>query len=337
MKLAASSRCPCGGASGVVLLAASLILAACGFARSTLPEPSPTARSIKMTGTPTHPSTLSAPENPSPTSTVTPVPCDPSKGDYCLEDAFFIFRPPIAPPGTDRIDRGYPYGSTEEGTRDPHHGVEFYNGSGTPVLAAADGTVYFAADDATQKFSPWSGFYGNIVVLQHPLSVSPFKTLYTLYAHLSKIDVSTGQSVSAGEKIGEVGLTGTASGSHLHFEVRVDPNDYASTLNPELWLVPHPGNGTLALGAIDQSGRPIFMTFDVQAYPDRNLPATAAFQVEAYNPETVNPRDPWSEIAALGDQPAGLYRVTLIWEGVLYEKWVEIHPGKLTRVIFVVK
>jgi murein DD-endopeptidase MepM/ murein hydrolase activator NlpD len=337
MKLVASSGCPCRGASGFVLLAASLILAACGSGLPALPEPSPTAQPATATRTFSLPSTDIAPGEQSPTSTATPVPCDPSRVDYCLEDAFFIFHPPIAPPGTDRIDRGYPYGSTQGGTRVPHHGVEFYNGSGTPVLAATAGTVYFAADDATRKFSPWFGFYGNIVVLQHPLSVSPFKSLYTLYAHLSKIDVSAGQSVSAGEKIGEVGLTGTATGSHLHFEVRVDPNDYASTLNPELWLVPHPGNGTLALGAVDQSGAPIFTAFDVQSYPDRNLPATAAFQVEAYNPETVNSRDPWGEIAALGDQPAGLYRVTLIWEAVLYEKWVEIQPGRLTRVIFMVK
>jgi murein DD-endopeptidase MepM/ murein hydrolase activator NlpD len=232
------------------------------------------------------------------------------------------------------VDRGYPYGSTEGGKRDPHHGVEFNNGSGTPVLAAADGMVYYAGDDTTRKFSPWSGFYGNIVVLEHSLSVAPFKILYTLYAHLSKIDVRIGQVVTAGERIGEVGLTGTASGSHLHFEVRVDPNDYASTLNPELWLVPHLGNGTLALLASDKSGTTIFPSFHVQTYPDRNQPATAAYQLDAISPDTVNARDPWNEIAALGDQPAGWYRITVIRAGILYEKWVKIETGKLTLVMF---
>ena len=280
---------------------------------------------------------MSVIEEPDPTSTVTPIPCSPPVADYCVEDAFFIFQLPIAPPGTDRVDLGYPYGSTEDGTRNPHHGVEFNTGSGTPVLAAADGTDYYAGDDSSRIFSPWPGFYGNIIILEHSLSGAPFETLFTLYAHLSKVDVCNGQVVTAGERIGEVGLTGTASGSHLHFEVRVDPNDYGSTLNPELWLVPHPGNGTLALLATDKAGVTIFPSFNVQVYPDRNRPSTARYQVDAYKLETVNPRDPWSEIAALGDQPAGWYRVTVISAGVLYERWVEIRSGKLTRVVFMVK
>jgi hypothetical protein len=272
-----------------------------------------------------------------PTFTTIHNPCDPSVADYCAEDAYFAFQPPINPPGIDNIDRSYPYGSTKGGTRDPHHGVEFYNASGTPILAAADGMVYYAGDDTARKFSPWSGFYGNIVVLEHPLSGAPFDSLYTLYAHLSTINVSIGQIVYAGEKIGEVGLTGTASGSHLHFEVRIDPNDYGSTLNPELWLEPHPGNGTLALLATDKAGVMIFLSFNVQYFPDRNKPATAAHQVDAYAPETVIARDPWKEIAAIGDQPSGWYRVTFLWSGVLHERWVEIQPGKLTFVKFMVK
>ena len=344
MKPVRPSPPPLGKAVAFVILAASLILAACGKAAtpvsSPLPPASPSATLSTLTRTPlpTSPSTSTpTPLPPTATSTATPIPCDPSGTDYCLENGYFIFQPPISPPGTDGIDRGYPFGSTEGGTREPHHGVEFYNASGTPVLAAAGGTVYYAGDDTTRKFSPWSGFYGNIVVLQHPLSGAPFEILYTLYAHLSKLDVTSGQSVLAGEKIGEVGLTGTASGSHLHFEVRVDPNDYSSALNPELWLIPHPGNGTLALLTTDQTGARIFPTFNVQYYPDRTKPEAEHFQVDAYALETVNPRDPWGEIAALGDQPAGSYRVTFQWAGVLYEKWVDIQPGKLTRVMFVVK
>jgi hypothetical protein len=337
MKFATFSPCSSRRTIGFTLMAASLILAACGSALVTAPSPASTPQLSRSTDTPSPALPLETPEVSSPTSTATSAPCDPSSADFCIEPAYFVFQPPIAPPGTDSVDRGYPYGSTEGGTRDPHHGVEFYNGSGTPVLAAADGTVYYSGDDITRKFSPWSGFYGNIVVLRHSLSAAPFKTLYTLYAHLSKIDVGIGQVVTAGEKIGEVGLTGTASGSHLHFEVRVDLDVYASTLNPELWLVPHPGNGTLALLATGESGSIIFPSFTVQFYPDRNKPAVAAYQVDAYNPETVNLRDPWKEIAALGDLPAGLYRITLIWAGVLYEKWVQIQPGSLTRAIFVVK
>ncbi len=323
-----------------VLVAASLILAACGNAATAAPSPSPTAPRPTATSPPSPTSTrISSPQGtPAPTSTATHIPCAPSAADYCIEDAYFVFQRPIVPPGTDSIDRGYPYGSTEGETRDPHHGVEFYNASGTPVLAAADGTVYYAGDDTARKFSPWSGFYGNIVVLEHPLPRMPFDRLYTLYAHLSKIDVSSGQTVTAGEIIGEVGLTGTALGSHLHFEVRVDPNDYGSTLNPELWLVPHPGNGTMAFQFLDKSGMPIHpLENKVQYIPDPNHPSAADYYPEVYSFESLISTSPFQETAVLGDLPAGLYRVTFLWEGVLYERWVEIQPGKLTRVMFVVK
>jgi hypothetical protein len=197
--------------------------------------------------------------------------------------------------------------------------------------------VYYCGDDMVRKFSPWSGFYGNIILIEHPLAEGPFGKLYTLYAHLSKIEVNPGQIVSKGDVVGKVGMTGTAFGNHLHFEVRVDPNNYASTLNPELWLVPHPGNGALALLATDKTGQMIFPSFNIQFFPDRNKPATSAFQLEAYTLETTNTSNPWKEVAAIGDLHPGWYRVTLMWDGILYEKWVEIQPGKLTRSQFSMK
>ena len=315
-------------------MATSLTLAACGNAAMAAPSPSPTAPLPTGTSPPSPTST----RTPAPTSTATPIPCAPSAADYCIEDAYFVFQRPIVPPGTDSIDRGYPYGSTEGGAHDPHHGVEINNASGTPVLAAADGTVYYAGDDTARKFSPWPGFYGNIVVLKHPLSGAPFDRLYTLSAHLSKIDVSIGQTVTAGEKIGEVGSTGTAFGSHLHFEVRVEPNDYGSTLNPELWLVPHPGNGTMAFQFLDKSGISIYpLEIKVQYIPDPNHPSVADYYPEVYSFEPLISTSPFQETAVLGDLPAGRYRITFLWADVLYERWVEIQPGKLTRVMFVVK
>jgi murein DD-endopeptidase MepM/ murein hydrolase activator NlpD len=256
---------------------------------------------------------------------------------YCLYDGYFVLQRPIAQPGNDSVDRAYPYGSTEGGTRDPHHGVEFENASGTPVLAAADGTVVYAGEDKTTLFSPWPDFYGNLVVVKHDLPDTPFGTLYTLYAHLSKVDVSTGQSVMAGQKIGEVGRTGTAEGSHLHFEVRLEAQDYGSTLNPELWLVPHPGDGLLALRAMDETGTLLRISPNVQYYPDKSQPAAWGIQPEPYAPETTNARSPWQEIAAVGDLPAGQYRLAFVWLGVVYERWVQIESGKLTVVTFVIK
>jgi hypothetical protein len=318
-------------------LAASIILAACSNPASGTILPTPTNPLPTESTIPQSTSTPTVPQQTEPAATVTPDACSPESTDYCVVDAFFVFQIPIAPPGTDTIDRYYPYGGTEGGTRDPHHGVEFYNGSGTPVLAAANGTVYFAGNDKSQLFSPWANFYGNLIILKHGLPGTPFDTLYTLYAHLSKEDVTEGQSVTTGEKIGEVGSSGSAEGSHLHFEVRVEASDYSSTLNPELWLKPHSGNGTLAIEVLDNIVKNVFPTFSVQYYPNRNELATREFGVQSYAPETVNPLNPWGEIASLGDQPAGWYRITFLWAGAWIERWVEIQPGKLTRVAFTVK
>jgi murein DD-endopeptidase MepM/ murein hydrolase activator NlpD len=91
-----------------------------------------------------------------------------------------------------------------------HHGIDFAAPTGTPVRAVGDGTVEFAG---TQ-----SG-YGNIVILKHRTNQE------TAYAHLSRIDVKVGQSVSQSQTLGAVGSTGWATGPHLHFEFRVN-GDY---------------------------------------------------------------------------------------------------------------
>jgi murein DD-endopeptidase MepM/ murein hydrolase activator NlpD len=312
------------------ILAASLVLAACSSG-----TPLPSAPVSPSPAKPS-PSSTSSTKSPSAslTPTSTPAPCDPRQAETCIIVAPFPFQLPIAAPGNDRIDRNYTYGSTEGGTREPHHGVEFENPSGTPVRAAAGGTVYYAGDDSTRLFSPWVDFYGNLVVLEHRLTGEPFAKLYTLYAHLSKIDVSRGQAMQAGETLGEVGLSGMAVGSHLHFEVRIIPEDYYSTLNPELWLQPHTGNGSLLIQAADSSGENIAPTFNLQYFPDRTKPAAANFEVDAYAGETVNLLDTWDEVAATGDQPAGWYRITFYWKGTFYERWVDVRPGLLTQTSF---
>ena len=74
--------------------------------------------------------------------------------------------------------------------------------------------------------------------------------LYTLYGHLSEIDVQVGQQVTAGQQIGKVGQAGIATGSHLHFEVRLGENTYQASRNPELWLTPHLDANGQPMGAI---------------------------------------------------------------------------------------
>ena len=92
----------------------------------------------------------------------------------------------------------------------------FFAGHSGIDMAAPEGTPVYAANGGPVLFSGWTAGdnYGNAVVLAHGAALS------TLYAHLSSINVSCGQQVSAGQVIGTVGTTGNSTGPHLHFEIR---------------------------------------------------------------------------------------------------------------------
>lgn len=240
---------------------------------------------------------------------------------------------PISEGLTRMIDRSYPYGSTGGGIYDPHHGVEFLNRHGTPVLAAQEGEVAFAGMDDVIKLGPYWGFYGNTVVLLHPDLLGDGEDIFTLYAHLSEIHVDVGDRVTVGQVIGKVGGTGAAYGPHLHFETRVGTNEYAHTSNPVVWFAPldddqHPGTASLAGWITDRGGNPvpefsltlekISSTGGVEAY----------FYPMTYYTVGMNGHPMLEENFAISDIPAGDYRLAFIY-GQLYEFFITLEPGSL--------
>jgi murein DD-endopeptidase MepM/ murein hydrolase activator NlpD len=116
--------------------------------------------------------------------------------------------------GTRRIFNGEP--------RSPHPGLDLRGGTGEPVAAAGSGTVVIAGD-----------FYysGNLVIVDHGGG------LFTLYAHLSEVNVEEGQSVAQGDIVGLVGATGRVTGSHLHWGAKIGnrPFDPMALVDAELF------------------------------------------------------------------------------------------------------
>ncbi len=335
--------------SRILLLIALAVLSACSIAPA--PEQTPLATvSVTETAAPSQtppapgatstPSAAAAPSA-TPTAEILVVSEACTASPVCYLDGHFLFQRPVPLTGPHSIERSYPYGSTQDGKREVHHGVEFYNPQGTPVLAAAAGQVVFAGDDALPR-PPGEGgplawvtsFYGNVIVLEHWLGGEMF---YTLYGHLDSVGVSAGQRVAAGEPIGEVGASGTAIGSHLHFEIRRGVNDYFSTRNPELWLLPLEGTGVLAGRIVDGRGSLVKGLVNVQRIENGTFNPLSVGSALTYAPIGVNGDDALQETFALGEIPAGEYRLSLVHYGIVYEQVVKIEPGRLTFVNFLVK
>jgi murein DD-endopeptidase MepM/ murein hydrolase activator NlpD len=106
--------------------------------------------------------------------------------------------------------------------RSPHSGADFNSATGTPIKSPSAGRVVLAGDRY---------YTGNTVMIDHGLQ------LFSLFAHLSEIQVKVGDTVAAGDVLGKVGATGRVTGPHLHWSVRlngarVDPLSLLSMLGP---------------------------------------------------------------------------------------------------------
>lgn len=136
--------------------------------------------------------------------------------------------------GGGKVSKSRVFSEQENGITNPyagsaHTGVDlgWHTDAHTPVIAHSDGKVVMVQTGYGQDMSlTGNASYGNLVKIKHP------NGYYTLYAHLSHVDVKKGQQVKQGQKIGNMGKSGRSDGEHLHFEVHntsdhyIDPTPY---------------------------------------------------------------------------------------------------------------
>ncbi len=216
----------------------------------------------------------------------------------------------------------YPYGSSGQGWR-VHHGIDLPNRIGQEIKAAGNGRVIWAGESPTREVTE-DGFelyaaYGKFVVIEHDFSWRG-QRVWTLYAHMSAIVAQEGDFVETGDVIGLVGVTGSVTGPHVHFEVRIGRNSYYSTRNPMLWMAPYIEHGVVAGQVMDAEGNLIDNVLVQLNSPTQVFDRTTTY-INPYdgvaNPNgnrtwNVVPDEIWNENFVFGDVPAGEYEVVIL-------------------------
>ncbi len=243
------------------------------------------------------------------------------------------FDRPIEPAeGNPYIDQTYRYGSTMGGNFQQHQGVEFNNPAGTPVHAIGDGVVIYAGKAEAGA---------NTVAIRHDRRWEG-QYVFSVYYHNTSLDVSVGQHVTAGQVVSHVGNTGRATNDHLHLEVHVSPSADSAlvvdpeqrfpphTVNPQLWIHPMPGTGTVAGRVVDAAGRPV---------PGAHVhglvlgePAETPFSFAETYQDKAHPDPAYDENFAVGDVPAGNYLLGVEVAGAIVWRTVTVAAGKVTWV-----
>ncbi len=242
---------------------------------------------------------------------------------------------PFRPPAQVWASPYYPYGSNGDGRYLVHHGADFPNPEGTPILAGAEATVVFAGPDTREVLGPWAHFYGRAVVLRLTRQYQG-RPVYVLYGHVRRTFVRKGDRVHQGQVIAEVGQEGIAMGPHLHLEVRLGENDYNATVNPEFWLTYMPGHGTLIGRLVTPDGRAWMgariLLYRVQKGQPRYW-TTVPTYLEAPG---IQPDPLWGENWLLTDVPEGEYVLEVAGVSPPLRRRVHVHAGETLFVEFVV-
>jgi murein DD-endopeptidase MepM/ murein hydrolase activator NlpD len=292
---------------------------------SAIPLPAHPSPTVFTVGVPTTVATLPPGVFPTNTPRFSPTPTT-VPGDH-----FWFWRPFERDSSglvSDAPARGYAYGSSAGGGLPVHHGIDIQNGAGTSIHAIGSGTVFYAGPDLQLTFGPQPDFYGNVIVIEHDFLAPNGQPLFSLYGHLSRVGVATGDRVEYGAVIGAVGSEGVALGPHLHLEMRIgDPFDYYSTYNPELWTRPWENYGVLAARVTGPDGEPV---------PGARIELIGRGSYMSgwtYEGDTLNSDPYFQENFVLGDLRAGQYDLKVgEIRNIVYRDVVTIEPGIVTFI-----
>lgn len=241
----------------------------------------------------------------------------------------FYFSRPIA---ADRVNwplADYRYGGIFFSSEIVHTGIDIPSPRNTPILATANGRVVWAGYGLYYGNNDPNDPYGLAVTIRHDFGFNG-ERLYTVYAHMERTDVVTGQDVKTGDQLGVVGTTGLTTGPHLHYEVRMERNSYFTTYNPELWLAPPQGWGVL-VGTLLNTNGSFLNQQDVYV---RNKETRQRWVVRSYGNLAVNPDPYYGENLVLSDLPAGVYEITIDYQEETYHQEITIRPGAISYFLF---
>jgi murein DD-endopeptidase MepM/ murein hydrolase activator NlpD len=240
----------------------------------------------------------------------------------------YYFSLPVDPADVNNALPSQRYGTFQDGSETAAHlGLDLSVDSGSPVYAAASGTVIWANYGLLFNSVDYiDDPYGISVVIKHDFGYEG-ERLYTIYAHLRETVASVGQYVQRGELIARSGSTGQSSGPHLHFEVRVGTNTIYFTRNPELWIAPQEDRGTL-VGRLTTSRNALLF--------NRLIELTSRVTNQKWTTYTyatefrLLPDENFDENFVFGDLPAGTYEVAIPYLGTWRRIDLEIKPGETT-------
>jgi len=251
--------------------------------------------------------------------------------DPSITESHFWLSKPLPGAGRTLINQRFPYGWDENGRLLLHNGVDVAEDLGTPVLAVADGSVVVAQSDLNAWYGWRCDWYGHLVVVELDETWQD-QPIYVLYGHVLNLKVESGDRVTRGQPVAEVGFGGAATNPHLHFEVRIGENLFDATRNPMLWLNPGPTRGVIAGRLVDPEGRP-WQGVPLALVGSEGTAGRASTWSYLGDPQQlVNADEGWAENFVFSDIQPGTYDIYTSIQEVDYRQRVTVFAGEVAVV-----